>query len=50
MGSTNIREEEIWIDEDVHNYRELKKVTIKNKYSLLSIDDLFDQLTGATVF
>ena len=26
------------------DYRELNKVTIKNKYPLLRIDDLFDQL------
>ena len=32
------------------DYRELNKVTIKNKYPLLRIDDLFDQLRGATVF
>ena len=32
------------------DYRELNKVTIKNKYPLLRIDDLFDQLQGATVF
>ena len=32
------------------NYRELNKVTIKNKYLLPRIDDLFDQLNGATVF
>jgi len=32
------------------DYRELSKVTIKNKYPLLRIDDLFDQLTGAKVF
>ncbi|MDV3181136.1 MAG: reverse transcriptase family protein [Candidatus Phytoplasma australasiaticum] len=32
------------------NYRQLNKVTIKNKYSLLRIDDLFDQLQGATHF
>ncbi|KAG8479087.1 hypothetical protein CXB51_028995 [Gossypium anomalum] len=31
-------------------YRQLNKVTIKNKYPLPKIDDLFDQLTGATVF
>ncbi|XP_075516224.1 uncharacterized protein LOC142551066 [Primulina tabacum] len=29
---------------------ELNKVTIKNKYPLPRIDDLFDQLQGATVF
>lgn len=32
------------------DYRELNKVTIKNKYPLLRIDDLFDQLQGAVVF
>ena len=32
------------------DYRELNKVTIKNKYPLPRIDDLFDQLCGATVF
>ncbi|KAK5835966.1 hypothetical protein PVK06_011694 [Gossypium arboreum] len=32
------------------DYRRLNKVTIKNKYPLPRIDDLFDQLKGATVF
>ncbi|XP_019171431.1 PREDICTED: uncharacterized protein LOC109166986 [Ipomoea nil] len=32
------------------NYRELNQVTIKNKYPLPRIDDLFDQLRGAGVF
>ncbi|XP_075518290.1 uncharacterized protein LOC142552399 [Primulina tabacum] len=32
------------------DYRELNKVTVKNKYTLPRIDDLFDQLQGATVF
>jgi hypothetical protein len=31
------------------DYRELNKVTIKNKYPLPRIDDLFDQLKGASV-
>ena len=31
-------------------YRQLKKMTVKNKYSLPRIDDLFDQLKGASVF
>ena len=31
-------------------YRELNKITIKNKYPLPRIDDLFDQLRGAVVF
>ena len=32
------------------DYKELNKVTIKNKYPLPRIDDLFDQLHGARVF
>lgn len=32
------------------DYRELNKITIKNKYTLPRIDDLFDQLKGAAVF
>jgi hypothetical protein len=32
------------------DYRELNKVTIKNKYPLPMIDDLFDQLKGALIF
>ena len=32
------------------NYRQLNKVTIKNKYPLPRIDDLMDQLVGASVF
>nr|CAD1823460.1 unnamed protein product [Ananas comosus var. bracteatus] len=32
------------------DYRELNKVTIKNKYPLPHIDDLFDQLQGSCVF
>jgi len=32
------------------DYRELNKITIKNKYPLPQIDDLFDQLQGAGVF
>ena len=32
------------------DYRELNKLTIKNKYPLPRIDDLFDQLVGATYF
>ena len=31
-------------------YRELNKLTIKNKYPLPRIDDLFDQLQGSQVF
>ncbi|TYK08868.1 pol protein [Cucumis melo var. makuwa] len=32
------------------DYRELNKVTVKNRYPLPRIDDLFDSLQGATVF
>ncbi|KAK1608365.1 hypothetical protein QYE76_032038 [Lolium multiflorum] len=32
------------------DYRKLNDVTIKNKYPLPKIEDLFDQLAGATVF
>ncbi|KAA0055569.1 pol protein [Cucumis melo var. makuwa] len=32
------------------DYKELNKVTVKNRYPLPRIDDLFNQLQGATVF
>ena len=32
------------------DYRQLNKLTIKNKYLLPRIDDLFDQLKGASIF
>ena len=32
------------------DYRELNKLTIKNRYSLGRIDDLFDQLLGSSYF
>jgi hypothetical protein len=32
------------------DFRQLNKVTVKNKYPLLRIDDLFDQLKGAKIF
>ena len=32
------------------DYRQLNKLTIKNKYPLSRIDDLFDQLKGANIF
>ena len=34
----------------VVDYRALNEVTIKNKYPLPMINDLFDQLEGASVF
>ncbi|GKF54892.1 putative reverse transcriptase domain-containing protein [Tanacetum coccineum] len=33
-----------------YQYRELNKLTIKNRYPLLRIDDLFDQLQGSSVY
>ena len=32
------------------DYRKLNKMTVKNKYLLPKIDDLFNQLKGASVF
>nr|GEW45928.1 putative reverse transcriptase domain-containing protein [Tanacetum cinerariifolium] len=32
------------------DYRELNKLTVKNRYPLLRIDDLFDQLQGSSVY
>ncbi|GJS46990.1 putative reverse transcriptase domain-containing protein [Tanacetum coccineum] len=32
------------------DYRELNKLTVKNHYPLLRIDDLFDQLQGSSVY
>ncbi|GKF77377.1 putative reverse transcriptase domain-containing protein [Tanacetum coccineum] len=32
------------------DYRELNKLTIKNRYLLPRIDDLFDQLQGSSVY
>ncbi|GKC32310.1 hypothetical protein Tco_1039604, partial [Tanacetum coccineum] len=32
------------------DYRELKKLTVKNRYPLPRINDLFDQLQGSSVY
>ena len=32
------------------DYRQLNKLTVKNKHSLPRIDDLFDQLKGSSIF
>ena len=32
------------------DYRKINKVTVKNKYPLSRIEDLFDRLKGASVF
>nr|GFA05740.1 putative reverse transcriptase domain-containing protein [Tanacetum cinerariifolium] len=32
------------------DYKELNKLTVKNRYPLLRIDDLFDQLQGSSMY
>lgn len=41
------KDSSLWIYID---YRQLSKVTMKNKYPFPRIDDLFDQLQGAKYF
>ena len=41
------KDDTLWMCID---YRKIKKVTVKNKYPLPRIEDLFDQLRGACVF
>ena len=41
------KDDTLWLCVD---YRQLNKMTVKNKYLLPRIDDLFDQLKGAIVF
>ncbi|GKA72973.1 putative reverse transcriptase domain-containing protein, partial [Tanacetum coccineum] len=41
--------QELWIFSDV-DYRELNNLTVKNRYPLPRIDDLFDQLQGSRVY
>ncbi|GJY28464.1 putative reverse transcriptase domain-containing protein [Tanacetum coccineum] len=41
------KDESFWMCID---YRELNKLTMKNRYPLLRIDDLFDQLQGCNVY
>ena len=51
MGSTStICKEKGWSMRLCVDYRQLNRITIKNKYPLPRIDDLLDQLKGATVF
>ncbi|GKB20709.1 putative reverse transcriptase domain-containing protein [Tanacetum coccineum] len=45
-----VRQEGKWIISSVHDYRELNKLTVKNRYPLPRIDDLFDQLQGSSVY
>jgi hypothetical protein len=51
MGSpSSICEQERWFEKNVCRYRNLNEVTIKNKYTLPRIEDLFDQMRGAKIF
>ncbi|KAA3477252.1 Transposon Ty3-G Gag-Pol polyprotein [Gossypium australe] len=51
MAPTELKELKAQLQELTDkDYRQLNKVTVKNKYPLPRIDDLFDQLKGATVF
>ena len=51
MGcSCTVFEEGGWSLRMCINYNQLKKVTIKNKYPLSRIDDLFYKLQGASYF
>ena len=51
MGfSCFICEEERWKFRMCIDYRQVNKVTVKNKYPIPRIDDLFDQLQGGCTF
>ena len=51
MGrSGSVCEEERQDPSTVFDYLQLNRVMIKNRYPLLRIDDLFDQLKGARVY
>nr|GFA94846.1 putative reverse transcriptase domain-containing protein [Tanacetum cinerariifolium] len=39
-----------WIVSDVHRLPELNKLTVKNRYPLPRIDDLFEQLQGSSIY
>ncbi|GJV78138.1 putative reverse transcriptase domain-containing protein [Tanacetum coccineum] len=47
--STQLKDESFWC-RVVFDYREQNKLTVKNRYLLLRIDDLFDQLHGSRVY
>nr|GFA88932.1 hypothetical protein [Tanacetum cinerariifolium] len=51
MGSPGlICQKEGWLIQNVYDYRELNKLTVKNRYPLPRIDDLFDQLQGSSIY
>nr|GEY46217.1 putative reverse transcriptase domain-containing protein [Tanacetum cinerariifolium] len=45
-----IRQKERWLIQMCIDYRELNKLTVKNRYPLPRIDDLFDQLQGSSIY
>ena len=45
-----ICKEKGWVPLDVYRLPAINNVTIKNKYSLPRIDDIFDQLSGNSCF
>ncbi|GKD37091.1 putative reverse transcriptase domain-containing protein, partial [Tanacetum coccineum] len=47
VGTARIKDGSFWMCID---YRELNKLTVKNRYPLPRIDDLFDQLQGSRVY
>ncbi|GJR45704.1 putative reverse transcriptase domain-containing protein [Tanacetum coccineum] len=50
LGSFSlVCQKEGWIIQMCIDYRELNKLTVKNRYPLPRIDDLFDQLQGSSV-
>src|SRR3954466_2670310 len=46
----SVRNEERWNRKDVRRLSPLNLATIKNKYPLPRINDLYDQLAGSSVF
>jgi len=50
LGSTDVIDKQEGWWQEIVSYRELNKVTIKNKYPLPRIEDLFNQFHGAQVF
>jgi len=49
-GLGTVCEEEGWDPNAIIDYRELNKITIKNRYPLHHIDDLFDELREIETF
>nr|GEV49937.1 hypothetical protein [Tanacetum cinerariifolium] len=51
LGSSGpVCQEERWVFWICIDYRELNKLTVKNRYPLPRINDLFDQLQGSSVY